>query len=398
MASRIRTTLDFASTVQPHAATYDNGVYIWPFNGYGNYLLPRHFSYIRDVVGARGQNNPVNQVVVDLFTTGYPPIVVSSNGHVRTFTPSEGIFVPSSVGRPLIENWPWIPSISAATLSDWSLGAFSKFTEQVPTKVSLANFLYELKDIKGMIPSIDRLNLRKSVSNNFLGFEFGTMPFISDIQTIVGLSDAVDKRLKHLIEVNRKTTDVRFDRSESLSDPFSFFISNDDPSKNNYSNGMSTTLQGLVFRRLSCNYIFHIGGKLTQDLKDLEDSNAKLKGLIAAGGFNHPGRVIWNAIPYSFVVDWFFSLGKLIDTLAIQPYEGEYSTHDVMWSLKSTADYEVLCHWTPGFTESFVSIGTARVKIYERYNGFPTYCLALTNGTLTPMQQVLGLAMLNQRL
>lgn len=404
MTFRDRTTSVFNEVISPHPATYDNGNFMWNFNSFVNYHLPPHTSWIRDVGTQPGKNNQVNHVVVDLFVTGLPPAVVASNGHIRTFTPEGAVFIPSLFGEPRgIESWPWIPPISAATLSNWSLGALTKFQDQVPAKFSLANSLYELRQIKGLIPTIDKTSLTKTAGNNFLAFEFGALPMISDIKTIISLSDDVDKRIRHLIDVNGKVSDLSFEREEELTTPFSFFISNDSPYSDDLTGNHpvgSVNRQGLVFTRTRCKYSFRIGGKLKQDLQGLTDANAKLKGLIAASGFNRPGRIVWNAIPYSFVVDWFFSLGKLIDTINVQPFGGEYKVFDVMWSLKSEAHYDVWNQFTSGaqgFLNPFTKLGTARVSIYERYNGFPAYSVLLTDGTLTPMQQVLGLAMLNQK-
>jgi len=403
MPRRIRSTLTGEVSIAPAAWTLINGVPQHPFNNFNNYYLPDHISYISDVVGKQGQNNPVGQVSIDFrLNGGYSPLVYPPTGNTYSFTPKGRLFVPSSGDTiPEIQWWPWTLPISAATLSEWSLGAFTKFSEQVPATISLANSLYELKDIKGLIPNMNLRSLKDSASGNFLGYEFGVLPMISDIQKIASLSSDVDKRLKHLIEVNKKSTGLSFNRTVEDKTPYGFFVSNDNPISNimtNYAVDTDFSRQGLVFKRVSTEFTFHIGGKLYQDLQGLEDSNAKLKGLIASSGFNHPGRVIWNAIPYSFVVDWFFSLGKLIDTLAVQPFGGTYQVSDVMWSVKSESHYEVIVQWGPGWSVNRVHVGTARVKTYERYAGFPAYSVVLTNGTLTPMQQVLGLAMIHQRM
>lgn len=404
MPQRDRSTTDWNPVISPHPRTYLNGTYMWNFNDFPNYALPKHTSWLRDVVGRPGQNNPVNHVVVDLHAAGYPTMVVASNGNTYKFTPEGVLFVPHANGPPRIESWPWIPNVSAATLSNWSIEAFDKFQTQVPAEMSLGNSLMELKQIKGLIPSIDRKSLSKTVSGNFLGFEFGVKPMISDIKAILALSDTVDKRIQHLKAMNGRSSDLTFRRDEAHEEPYSFFISNNNQSLNDFTDCEGPgwkVIQGLVFRRERYSYTFRVGGKLFQDLQGLDDANAKLKGLVAASGFNRPGTIIWNAIPYSFVVDWFFSIGKLIDSLAIQPFGGTYNVSDVMWSLKSDAHYTVWSQFTSGaggaFTAPVQLIGTARVKIFERYTGFPAYNVFLTDGGLTPMQQVLGLAMLNQR-
>nr|QDH86897.1 MAG: hypothetical protein H1Rhizo25914_000001 [Leviviridae sp.] len=403
MPTRIRTSPSQQSSVQPPAATYHNGVFSNLFNDFANYPIAPNYRYMRDVVGQQGSDNPVNQIEVDLHINGgYSPIVRTSNGVVYSFTPDKGLWIPSDLdGKPQdVVWWPWLPPISAATLSNWAYEGFNKFSSQVPEEISLANSLYELKDLKAMIPKIER-SVTKTAANNFLLFEFGVKPMISDIKAVVGLSEAVDKRIKHLIDVNGRTTQLAMDKFVELTTPFSFFISNNSISSNVLTDytGRRGQDQGVVFERISGRQSFHLGGRLTQDLEDLRAANAKLKGLVAASGFNRPGRIIWNAIPYSFVVDWFFSVGKLIDTIAVQPFGGKYDVSHVMWSVKSEATYKVYVTW--GSAGSFVPneefVGTARVKIYERYTGFPASSVFLTDGSLSPEQQVLGLAMLEQK-
>lgn len=391
---RDRTTNVGIPAISPFAKSFKNGSYVWPFNSYNNYMLPNHTSWIRDIVGHQGSNNPVQQVVVDLFSKGLGSILNGSD--LETFTPSDGLFLPSTTGAcPTLESWPWIPNVSSADLSTWSIEAFNTFSTQVPAKFSLANSLYELKDIKGLIPSFDRKSVTKTVGNNFLAYEFGVLPMISDIKDIVNLSDLVDKRIKHLISVNGKTTRLSFKKVWEDLTPYSFFISNDDPTQNDF-HFVGNTKQGLIFQRSHAKFSFLIGSKLTQDLRDLEDANAKLKGLIAAGGFNRPARVIWNSIPYSFVVDWFLNVGKFMDVLQVQPFGGTYALTDTMWSLLATANYRIIAQWTAGITPRQIDVGYVNVRSFERYNGFPASSTLLTSGTLSPMQLALGLAMLNQ--
>lgn len=285
----------------------------------------------------------------------------------------------------------WTPEVSAATLSDWSIEALNSFTDQVPTTVSLPNFLYELKDMKGMIPSIDRRSLSKTASNNFLAFEFGVQPFISDIKAILALSESVQKRIKHLLSVNGKATRLSFNKDVPITEPVTYYVAMAGLGSRDVQ-----TDQDLVFRRLSGRVQFHVGAKLFQDLQGLSDSMATLKALSASGGFNSPARAVWNAIPYSFVVDWFFHVGKLLDSLTIQPFGGEYRVSDVGYSLKSEANYYVSQVHERSAAYTY-PLGTVFVKSYIRRPGYPMTSLFLTNGSLTPMQQVLALAMLNQR-
>jgi len=364
------------------------------WSNYPTYSFPHpNHSIMDDVVGESGLYNPIYHFSLSGFLTGIPPVVNPSNGVV--YSSDQELSFPMMVNTGEgYHSWPWLPALSAAQLSDYSIEAFNKFHDQVPTEVSLANFMYELKDMKGMIPKLEK-SITKTAANNFLAFSFGTAPFVDDVKKIVGMSEAVDKRLKHLISINGRTTDLSFKRNiiydetfefvRSLTDPYAFLLGDGDYDR-------------VYFRRQSARLTLIIRGKLSQDLKDLADANAKLKALIAAGGFNHPARVIWNAIPYSFVVDWFFSVGKLLDSLAVQPFGGKYDITDVGYSIKREASFVATYQPpTPDIVQGNPTLGTVGVKCYERFNGFPATSLLLTDGLLTPKQQVLALAMLEQK-
>jgi len=355
------------------------------------FRYPTKLSIMDDVVNNKGKYNPISHVIFESHLAKIPD--ADDVGYYINLQ-DYSWYVKNLHNKDFLA-WPWLPGISAATLSEYSISAFNKFHDQVPTTVSVANFLYELKDMKGMIPKIEK-SFSKTVSNNFLGFSFGTAPFVDDIQKMIHMSDEVDKRLKHLISVNGRTTDLTFKRETLYEEPFYF--------QRSLSDGLSLTVNQEIggdrieFKRQSARTTVQIGGKLTQDLRDLADANAKLKALIASSGFNHPARVVWNAIPYSFVIDWLFSAGKLLDGISIQPFGGTYRVTDVGYSIKSEATYIATYIATyPAQVVGNPTLGTVRIKRYDRFEGFPASSLFLTDLMLTPKQQVLATAMLEQR-
>lgn len=354
---------------------------------------PRH-GHMTDVVGEGRSFHPVDHYSLRSFLGPLQPFprypgVVGEFGHTADFP------VPFPLGgQGSWLDWPWLPEFSPAVLSDFAVDAFNKFHDQVPTTVSIANFIYELKDMKGMIPSIDKKSIAKTASNNFLAFEFGVKPFISDIKAILNMSDAVDKRIQHLIAMNGKTSNLRFDRTLELSGPemtFSRSLYNStDP--NQEGTGVFVRFVGTGGKA-----VVHIGAQLTQNLTDLSDAMSKMKALAASSGFNHPARVIWNAIPYSFVVDWFFHVGKLLDQITIQPFGGQYDLSNIGYSVKSQALFIAHQMHTNGTVPVDNVLGTVEAKRYIRRPGFPVSSLFLTDALLSPKQLALGLAMLEQR-
>ena len=358
--------------------------------------FPKVISYISDVIGSRGENHPVHHWKLTSFVGPFPNWSHTFDSNIGVNL-EKTLFFPIDVPkRPygIVSDWPWLPDmLHSAWISDRSIEAYNGFQDQIPTSVSLPNSIYELKDIKGLIPTIDKGSLSKTAANNFLGYQFGVLPMVSDIKAVIEMSAKVEDRIKHLISINGKTTDLSYNKELVQEEPFSFF-------RGISGFGTSEGSDGITFKRQSVRTKLHIGGKLSLDLQDLKDAHSSLKGLLASSGFNHPGRVIWNAIPYSFVVDWFFHVGKIMDNLRIQPFGGRYDAHDFWYSVKSDATYIAIAHTNLESSYPIIgnpTLGTVHVKSYDRLPGFPASSLFLTDGSLSPTQQVLGLAMLEQK-
>lgn len=262
--------------------------------------VPHDFAYMQDVVGNPGGFNPVDHYTfVGNFAD--PSDYLWNYGWTEHEVPFHVAHTPethSSIPRKLEPGGP-----SAALLSEWSTEAFNKFHDQIPEQIKLANFLYELRDIKGLIPKIVKRSPIKTVSSNFLGLEFGIKPMITDLKAIINLADSVDKRIKYLKSTAGQTVSLSFKRD--IPDPGPYLLT----WPYNGSNA-----RYFDYKRLSSQGTFQVTGKLRQDLSDLDGLASHLKALAAATGFNNPLAIVWEAIPYSFVVDWLFHLDSIIGT------------------------------------------------------------------------------------
>ena len=341
-------------------------------------------SGMTDVVGGNGSINPVDHIVGENFVRSLLDFYQPDGGHVHFL----GDTVPMLPNLALEWGDGLIPPTEASTISNWSTEALNAFSDQVPEIVSVANFLYELKDIKGLIPKIEK-SLVRTAGSNFLALEFGLKPFLGDIQKLQTIQSAVEKRLKHLRSTAGKTVSLRFKRS--MEKPTNVNFTREGHYFNNYLGG-----NFLRFELEGYSGEFNVTGKLFQNLEGLNDPFTNLKALAAATGFNNPAAIVWEAIPYSFVVDWFISLDKQIDKLAIQPFGGEYRVTDVCWSTKESFNWLVYQDFFPNDTRNKKRlIGNIVCKYYKRRPGFPV--AGLNFQSLSPKQLALSLALLEQR-
>jgi hypothetical protein len=343
-----------------------------------------------DVVNQRGQMNPVEHVSIQSNVKGLASPFTNVDG--ATITQTDNIPVPIDPDSYWFGYWAVIPHPSPTVLQSWALQAHQAFADQVPPTVSLANFMYELKDLKGMIPKIES-GIVRTVSSNFLAFNFGVAPFVGDVKNILSLADTVNKRLKYLKDTLGIPQKLKFDRTipeDSWNGTAVFQVT---PSPNVPFEGVS-----FEWRRVGYQGKFHASATLLQNLEGLDTQLGTMKAFAAAAGFNNPAAIVWEAIPYSFVVDWFFRFGKQLDYLAVQPFGGEWSLSNVGYSLKESWQYElwqVVNHQYSNNVKTF--LGSVAIQRYLRLPGLPVGSSVMTDGSLTPKQLALGLALLEQR-
>lgn len=123
---------------------------------------------------------------------------------------------------------------------------------------------------------------------------------------------------------------------------------------------------------------------LLQELDGLDDAWATLRGLIAGLGINNPAKIVWNAIPFSFVADWAFPFGSLLDRLAVQPFAGRWEIYDMVNSVKESWHLKQRRVYQQNY--SGIKKATNRVLV-ERYSRRLGANIALEDIDLTDLDQ-----------
>jgi hypothetical protein len=201
------------------------------------------------------------------------------------------------------------------------------------TVVSLPNFLLELDDMAtlwkqfkknvGLARSLlsnspgafKRVN-GKLVAENHLAYSFGWKPAEGDIRSIIDAFLRTMERIEAFEKAANQvlTNHARLEKtSVTKSGNFTYASSH-----KCYWSGtkITTKTAGLVYRALPL--------EVTKGYKLM------LQAYIDALGFELNPRIIWDAIPFSFVIDWFFGVGSWLerhkyDTLELPiSYIGSY--------------------------------------------------------------------------
>jgi hypothetical protein len=277
----------------------------------------------------------------------------------------------------------WIPSPSDSLLSSLADDAFEALVPQVPQEVSIPNFLYELREIGDLIPALDD-SLSKTVSGGYLTYSFGWKPLVGDLQKLGRLIDTVSKRIDYLKSTYGRETRISFYRKL---DTYDLGVSPFVPDPINGGAGF-VKLQG----------IYRAGGYLFHKLEGLDGLNGMLRGCSAALGLNNPLGVLWEAIPYSFVADWFGRTQSLLSQQALQPFVGTWDLRRMSHSVSIEGIRE---YWIPRLSSVYEPPWNAaqlaaiqRVSSYTRSPGLPAASTWLTSTQLGSQQQLLASALI----
>jgi len=300
----------------------------------------------------------------------------------------------------------FVSPVPSSLLRDNLLAAWSKMITEIPTDVSLANFIFELKDLKAsaahyakaVTPPNFKLKGKKYAglrltdlpgwaNATFLDASFNLLPMVQDLQKMTQVYDRVASRIAFLRANRAKPIQQHFtnlsfwmdnpdigqiSNSGAFDPPWNAWYQFGTPTASAYMGRGPEYVQNHGFTQFVCanaRSIFNSTWTLYQDLEGLDDAWAQLRGLIAGLGFNNPAKIVWNAIPFSFVLDWFEPFGKVLDRFAVQPFKGVWNVYDVSYSIKRTYLFlESLCY-RPDKNPPWIS--EVEMELYDRKLGIP---------------------------
>jgi hypothetical protein len=184
-------------------------------------------------------------------------------------------------------------------------------------EVSIPNFLYELKDLPQMIRNMKNLtpllrNLKhrndaamSAVASQYLGYEFGWKPLISDLSQLLQFQSQVDRRI---VELNRLYSSSGLKRRLHLLTE-SKAVTQDRTVESSL--GIFFTVRKHIVTRV--NRWGTIRWRPTAVPKDIGHQALGRQARRLVHGIDHYGvdaTQAWNAIPFSWLADWFTNTGE----------------------------------------------------------------------------------------
>ena len=325
----------------------------------------------------------------------YDPTCVTSNSLHMVSNPlwsgggsSAGTITVSNLhSAPIPADWisSQVPEPSEGDLASMAEEAFVGFSTQIPNEVSIANFLYEMREISSLLPKMER-SISKTAAGGYLNFSFGWSPFIGDLQKLSTLVGSVNAKIQHLIDTYGKRTRLH----RYFPDVVGI------PAWRDYQWYQSPVGDFAIYMTRHQTDV-RANGFLFHRLEGLKSLGGQLRAFASALGLNNPLQVFWEAIPYSFAVDWFLKVGRRLSALTAQPFQGEWQLSDMTFSVSSTTYWDIY-QGQQLFNGNAHAIhskcGTVSCKRFTRYNYLPLDLASFNLATLSPQQQTLYLALL----
>jgi hypothetical protein len=237
--------------------------------------------------------------------------------------------------------------------SSWGASAYNRMRPDKPSFQGL-NALYELKDVPGMLKQRFTPDLR-GAGNYWLALKFGWEPLLRDCRNLVTTQMGAQDRLKQLIRdngrpVRRKIMLEDVILSQGYKDVYTYPVAGMYPIlPTQFYVGQSVTKLNLYdYRRTWASAQFRYW--LPEGPRDIVWT-ARMLGRIF--GLNPTPSVVYNAMPWSWLVDWFTSAGDVVanmsagvaDRLAADYYylmqeRGAYSERESQCTFMREADMQ----------------------------------------------------------
>lgn len=376
MADRVRETHDLRTVSRGgrYTESPSSGLNI-PWSG--TLDVWSRFEEISDVTRVRATVKPVTHRKARYTAMPMPSSAydVENPWYVETYESGHTYWSPPDIINHLRNGLLGPQPPSSGTVGELADKAFDAFFTQVPQEVDIANFLIDFREIGSLIPSVQR-NIAATIGGGFLTYSFGWKPLIGDLQKLGSILETTRKRLAWLRSTYGKPVRLGFSSD--------FVVSTLDPANS----GSTTWTLEKVEGRFNCN------ATLRHQLQRLDGLEGELRGLVAALGLNSPGKIIWERIPFSFIVDWVSRVGRLADRGTIQPFTGSWDVSNVVHSFKQRAEYKHSISSSYALSTRGDDMGVLVIELYGRGRGIPLSSALFYGRELTPQQLALSAALI----
>lgn len=327
------------------AVQYKDGVEVWRDNAFTVGLPANHFEKISDEEpGMKRYGNCIHRSKTSSLDHSPCEWVNPANGSTYRWNNRAVYAEYCPPITPYEETLDW---------NQLSAEAYQTMKPSLSSGFSLTNFVAELAQMKTMFRLFDRSkNLLRNSAGAHLNWEFGWKLFISDLIEIWNKLH----NYKALLE------DYKSKQGRVLVRHFKKVLVRDDISKEtNVVSYKTHTTE----RRHTVTY--HATMRYVYSVPKLDSEYAETLALMDALGVKLTPSVIWNGIPFSFVVDWFLSVGSFLESREADYLESKVTILDFCHSVTE----EAVDHLYSDMNGSHIFHGSVTRRLYNRHRAIP---------------------------
>jgi hypothetical protein len=290
----------------------------------------------------------------------------------------------------------------------------------VKQDLSLLNSIYELKDFKSFPRTLNRVrklyaflkskysyfhgkalrSIAGVVSDLYLQKEFNIQPLLADI---TGIFDAITKVEKRLNDFITRSGRVRTSHFSYAFKEFDDIVEEDSVEYGMPDDPMIMPSRQTWSARRTVLYkptIFHAEISYNYNYWRYQTEHAQLISLLDRFGVNLNPSIIWNAIPWTFVIDWFVGVSQWLDQFKVQFMEPTVNIRRYLWSVKRQRDIRVERRIYANANSlpmmGYVPIPAVRETAYRRTVELPGWASFIGSG-LSLKELSLGAALVTAR-
>jgi len=242
------------------------------------------------------------------------------------------------------------------------------------------------RDGRNIVKSWGRRTLRQILgggADDYLQAEFNILPLLSDITGIRNALKNTRNQVENLLKNESKLLTRHWYADlgapyVSLSDDYGLnaLYSMNQPRFANENTGWAAIGNAQLLGRYLCRRStayeqarFHAEVQYSYFFSDYMRQNAMLRGLLDSFGVNFNPAIIWNAIPWSFVVDWVIGVSQWLDQFKTSNLEPVTVIHRYLYSLsvkRTTTIHTNLYDQVPSLAKYDVWNTTCYESAYKR--------------------------------
>lgn len=351
-------------------------------------------------------------VLKKTLTRGFTPSLNLTGAAGRRYTGmlTTRTFVPNShqnqdLDTALSAN----PSLTDSELSAYGSTGYARFKPGKP-KANAGQFIAELRDLptiplkfgKKAVFSLAGLaglpvenrrklqgfrELRKEIGSQYLNVQFGWLPFVKDLQDMYKLQRNLDRHLNQLKRDNGKT--VRRKGQVSSEEDSNVFV---DTGLNLLYPALTSEYYSPVFggvktTTVSTSTRVWFSAAFKYYISDIGTPQWTRRAKAALFGLNPSPELLWEVMPFSWLIDWFSNTGDVISNMSENAAENLVASHAFVMA-ESNYDY-VVNEVQPMAGGSNLEVTTTFNRVTkQRIRGNP-YDFGITPTTLSGKQKLI---------